>query len=76
MTVPRETPSNSQPTGNQTANRFLQPDDREKQLEPGETGFEALSALGRLSDKIGMEGSLFNQSLSAPGMPLFGGDCD
>lgn len=76
MTVPRETPSNSLPAGNQTANRFLQPDDREKQLEPGETGFEALSALGRLSAKIGMEGSLFNQSLSAPGMPLFGGDCD
>lgn len=67
MTLPRETPSNSQPASNQTANRFLQPDEREKQ-EAGETGFEALSALGRLSAKIGMEESLFNQSLSAPGM--------
>ena len=70
ITVPRETPSNSQPASNQTANRFLQPDDREKQLEAGETGFEALSALGRLSAKIGMDGSLFNQSLSVPGRPL------
>lgn len=67
MNLPRETPSNSQPASNQTANRFLQPDEREKQ-EAGETGFEALSALGRLSAKIGMEESLFNQSLSAPGM--------
>lgn len=67
MTLPRETPSNSQPASNQTANRFLQPDEREKQ-EAGETGFEALSALGRLSAKIGLEESLFNQSLSAPGM--------
>ena len=70
MTVPKETPSNSQPANNQTANRFLQPDDREKQQEAGETGFEALSALGRLSAKIGMEESLFDQSLSAPGRPF------
>ena len=66
-TLPRETSSNSQPCSDQTANRFLQPDEREKQ-EAGETGFEALSALGRLSAKIGMKESLFDQSLSAPGM--------
>ena len=69
LTVSRETPSDSQPASNQTANRFLQPDDKEKQ-EAGETGFEALSALGRLSAKIGLEESVFNQSLSAPGRPL------
>ena len=68
MTVPRETPSNSQRASHQTANRFLQPDGREKQ-ESGETGFEALSALGRLSAKIGMEESFFDQSLSPLGMP-------
>lgn len=65
MTVPRGVPSNSQPASYQSANRFLQPDEKEKQ-EAGETGFEALSALGRLSAKIGLED---NHSLSAPGMP-------
>ena len=57
MTVPRGVPSNSQPASNQSANRFLKADEKEKQ-EAGETGFEALSALGRLSAKIGMEQSL------------------
>ncbi|KAL9988849.1 hypothetical protein ACROYT_G003339 [Oculina patagonica] len=59
ITVPRETASNSHYASDQTGDRFLQPDETDKQ-EAGETGFEALSALGRLSAKIGIEGNLFN----------------
>ncbi|KAJ7334480.1 hypothetical protein OS493_014801 [Desmophyllum pertusum] len=45
-TLSQDTPSKSQPASDQTASRFLQPDGRDKQEAAGETGFEALSALG------------------------------
>lgn len=62
--VPQETPLHSQPAREQMGNRFLQSDGTDKQ-DARETGFEALSALGRLSAKIGMEENLVDQSLSA-----------
>ena len=42
----------------QTANSLPQPGGTDKQEAEGENGCEALSALGRLSAKIGMEENL------------------
>ena len=74
-TVPRvihpgSSPANSQPasggTSGGTANRYLHLDERNKQ-EAGETGFEALSALSRLSAKIAADGTVSVQSLADGG---------
>ena len=71
-TVPRAIHPGSSPAGSQssspagTANRYLHLDERNKQ-EAGETGFEALSALSRLSAKIAADGSVSFQSLSDQG---------
>jgi len=59
-------PDNSQPTGNPATNKYLHPDEKGKQ-KADETGSEALCALSRLSAKIGMEGNISLQSLTAPG---------
>ena len=59
-------PDNSQPTGNPATNKYLHPDEKDKQ-KADETGSEALCALSRLSAKIGMEGNISLQSLTAPG---------
>ena len=70
-TVPRvihagSSPANSQTASGGTANRYLHLDERNKQ-EAGETGFEALSALSRLSAKIAEDGSVSVQSLADGG---------
>jgi len=59
-------PDNSQPTGSPATNKYLHPDEKDKQ-KADETGSEALCALSRLSAKIGMEGNISLQSLTAPG---------